>query len=101
MPKEIVESAFYMFSSKDILSRWTFPLVPDDNHPGGHIYEHTRGNRYIAKDNSVILARSVHYSTTKYDWLIPIIQEHVTSALTLSLAHRLKSPKTSKLLHQS
>ena len=41
------------------MSRWTFPLVPDDNHPGGHIYEHTRGNRYIAKDTSVILARSV------------------------------------------
>lgn len=44
--------------SKDILSRWTFPLVPDDNHPGGHIYEHLRGNRYIAKDNSVVLART-------------------------------------------
>ena len=43
--------------SKDILSRWTFPLVPDDNYPAGHIYEHRRGNRYIAKDNSVILAR--------------------------------------------
>lgn len=39
------------------MSRWTFPLVPDDNHPAGHIYEHRRGNRYIAKDNSVILAR--------------------------------------------
>lgn len=45
--------------SKDILSRWTFPLVPDDNHPGGHIYELTRGNRYIARDNTVILARYV------------------------------------------
>jgi translation initiation factor eIF-2B subunit epsilon len=43
--------------SKDILSRWTFPLVPDDNHPGGHSYEHLRGNKYIAKDNSVILSR--------------------------------------------
>jgi translation initiation factor eIF-2B subunit epsilon len=43
--------------SKDILSRWTFPLVPDDNHPGGHIYELTRGNRYIAKGNTVELSR--------------------------------------------
>ncbi|KAG1827058.1 nucleotide-diphospho-sugar transferase [Suillus subaureus] len=44
--------------SKDILARWTFPLVPDDNHPGGHSYEHLRGNKYIAKDNSVILSRT-------------------------------------------
>ena len=43
--------------SKDILARWTFPLVPDDNHPSGHVYEHLRGNKYIAKDNSVTLAR--------------------------------------------
>ena len=43
--------------SKDILSRWTFPLVPDDNHPAGHSYEHVRGNKYIAKDNSVTLSR--------------------------------------------
>ncbi len=46
-------------NSKDILSRWTFPLVPDDNHPGGHSYEHLRGNKYIAKGNSVVLSRSV------------------------------------------
>jgi len=45
------------------LSRWSFPLVPDDNHPGGHIYEHTRGNRYIAKDNSVVLARTCNIGT--------------------------------------
>ena len=45
--------------SKDILSRWTFPLVPDDNHPGGHLYEHLRGNKYIVKDNSVCLSRYV------------------------------------------
>jgi translation initiation factor eIF-2B subunit epsilon len=45
--------------SKDILSRWTFPLVPDDNHPGGHSYEHLRGNKYIAADGSVILSRCV------------------------------------------
>ena len=62
--KEPSKSDFFG-CSKDILSRWTFPLVPDDNHPGGHIYEHTRGNRYIAKDNSVVLARSVHNPTNK------------------------------------
>ncbi|KIK99306.1 hypothetical protein PAXRUDRAFT_822932 [Paxillus rubicundulus Ve08.2h10] len=44
--------------SKDILSRWTFPLVPDDNYPGGHSYEHLRGNKYFAKDNSVVLSRT-------------------------------------------
>ncbi|KAF8797938.1 nucleotide-diphospho-sugar transferase [Phlegmacium glaucopus] len=54
----VQDTRSYESISKDILSRWTFPLVPDDNHPGGHIYEHTRGNRYIAKDNSVILART-------------------------------------------
>jgi translation initiation factor eIF-2B subunit epsilon len=43
--------------SKDILSRWVFPLVPNDNHPSGHIYEHTRGNRYMPKDHTVVLAR--------------------------------------------
>ena len=49
--------------SKDILARWTFPLVPDDNHPGGHVYEYLRGNKYIAKDNSVVLSRYVTPST--------------------------------------
>ncbi|KAH0827077.1 hypothetical protein J3R83DRAFT_4762 [Lanmaoa asiatica] len=44
--------------SKDILSRWTFPLVPDDNHPAGHSYEHLRGNKYTAADGSVVLSRT-------------------------------------------
>lgn len=44
--------------SKDILSRWTFPLVPDDNHPDEYVYEHLRGNKYMPKDNSVILSRT-------------------------------------------
>ncbi|EAU88454.1 translation initiation factor eif-2b [Coprinopsis cinerea okayama7 len=48
----------YESISKDILSRWTFPLVPDDNYPGSTRYEHTRGNRYLAKDKSPILART-------------------------------------------
>jgi translation initiation factor eIF-2B subunit epsilon len=49
----------FHLDSKDILSRWTFPLVPDNNHPGGEVYEHRRGNKYIARDGSVILARYV------------------------------------------
>lgn len=40
------------------MSRWTFPLVPDDNHPGGHHYEHRRGNKYLPKDGSVVLSRT-------------------------------------------
>ncbi|KAF9453228.1 nucleotide-diphospho-sugar transferase [Macrolepiota fuliginosa MF-IS2] len=54
----VQDTRSYESISKDILSRWTFPLVPDDNHPGGHNYEHLRGNRYIAKDGSVVLART-------------------------------------------
>ncbi|KAF5330335.1 hypothetical protein D9619_005811 [Psilocybe cf. subviscida] len=59
----VQDTRSYESISKDILSRWTFPLVPDDNHPGGHIYEHTRGNRYIAKDNTVVLARTCNIGT--------------------------------------
>ncbi|KAH9484230.1 putative translation initiation factor eIF-2B subunit epsilon [Psilocybe cubensis] len=59
----VQDTRSYASISKDILSRWTFPLVPDDNHPGGHIYEHTRGNRYIAKDNTVVLARTCNIGT--------------------------------------
>ena len=59
LPLSVKFLIFATEHSKDILSRWTFPLVPDDNHPGGHIYEHTRGNRYIARDNTVVLARYV------------------------------------------
>lgn len=55
----VQDTRSYDSVSRDILSRWAFPLVPDDNHPAGHSYEHTRGNKYIAKDNSVVLARSV------------------------------------------
>ncbi|EIW85031.1 nucleotide-diphospho-sugar transferase [Coniophora puteana RWD-64-598 SS2] len=53
----VKDTRSYDSISKDILSRWTFPLVPDDNHPGGHSYEHLRGNKYIAKDNTVVLSR--------------------------------------------
>ncbi|THG99211.1 hypothetical protein EW026_g3085 [Hermanssonia centrifuga] len=54
----VADTRSYDAVSKDILSRWTFPLVPDDNHPGGHLYEHLRGNKYIAKDSSVVLSRT-------------------------------------------
>ncbi|KAJ7046683.1 nucleotide-diphospho-sugar transferase [Mycena alexandri] len=54
----VKDTKSYESISKDILSRWTFPLVPDDNHPSGHVYQHTRGNKYIATDNSVSLART-------------------------------------------
>ncbi|KAI8998514.1 nucleotide-diphospho-sugar transferase [Trametes punicea] len=54
----VADTRSYDSVSKDILARWTFPLVPDDNHPGGHAYEHLRGNKYIAKDNSVVLSRT-------------------------------------------
>ncbi|EKM55374.1 uncharacterized protein PHACADRAFT_120708 [Phanerochaete carnosa HHB-10118-sp] len=54
----VSDTRSYDSVSKDILSRWTFPLVPDDNHPGGHAYEYLRGNTYIAKDNSVVLSRT-------------------------------------------
>ncbi|KAL1713469.1 hypothetical protein EV715DRAFT_258392 [Schizophyllum commune] len=54
----VKDTKSYEAVSKDILARWTFPLVPDDNHPSGHVYEHLRGNKYIAKDNSVTLARN-------------------------------------------
>ncbi|KAF9005562.1 nucleotide-diphospho-sugar transferase [Cyathus striatus] len=59
----VKDTKSYDSISKDILSRWTFPLVPDDNHPAGHVYEYTRGNRYIAKDNTVSLARTCKIGT--------------------------------------
>ncbi|KAH9001219.1 nucleotide-diphospho-sugar transferase [Lactarius akahatsu] len=53
----VQDTRSYDAISKDILSRWTFPLVPDDNLPGGYAYDHLRGNKYIPKDNSVVLSR--------------------------------------------
>ncbi|EJU05368.1 nucleotide-diphospho-sugar transferase [Dacryopinax primogenitus] len=47
----------YAAVSKDIISRWTYPLVPGDNLPGGDEYEYRRGNRYISKDN-VMMSRT-------------------------------------------
>ncbi|KAL0569888.1 translation initiation factor eIF-2B epsilon subunit, GEF [Marasmius crinis-equi] len=54
----VQDTKSYDSISKDILSRWTFPLVPDNNHPSGNLYEHRRGNKYIARDGSVVLART-------------------------------------------
>ncbi|QRW27425.1 translation initiation factor eIF-2B epsilon subunit [Rhizoctonia solani] len=39
----------YASVSKDIISRWSFPLVPDNNHPTQHDYDYRAGNKYIAK----------------------------------------------------
>ncbi|KAF8654077.1 hypothetical protein AX16_003610 [Volvariella volvacea WC 439] len=54
----VKDTKSYDSVSKDILSRWAFPLVPDANHPGSHVYEQLRGNKYLPKDNSVALART-------------------------------------------
>ncbi|EGN95405.1 hypothetical protein SERLA73DRAFT_186375 [Serpula lacrymans var. lacrymans S7.3] len=54
----VKDTKSYASVSKDILARWTFPLVPDDDHPAGHNYEHLRGNKYIARDNTVSLSRT-------------------------------------------
>lgn len=42
--------------SKDIISRWTYPLCPDTNLLPGHCYELRRGSLY--QERGVILARS-------------------------------------------
>ena len=77
--------------SKDILSRWTFPLVPDDNHPGGHFYEHLRGNKYIAKDNTVVLSRYIYMrlflDAIENSDSVPYAGP-AKSGTTLSLGHR-------------
>lgn len=53
----------YESVSKDILSRWTFPLVPDDNYPGRARYEHSRGNRYLPEGNTAVLSRTCTIGT--------------------------------------
>ncbi|KAI9723652.1 MAG: hypothetical protein M1812_000952 [Candelaria pacifica] len=42
--------------SKDIISRWAYPLCPDSNLLQGHSYQLQRGNIY--KEENVVLARS-------------------------------------------
>lgn len=56
-PVSLLSRLMFSAISKDILSRWTFPLVPDNNHPSPHAYEHRRGNKYFPRDNTVVLSR--------------------------------------------
>jgi translation initiation factor eIF-2B subunit epsilon len=46
----------YEAVSKDVLGRWTYPLVPDSNLLSGQSYKFTRGG--LCKEDNVILARS-------------------------------------------
>lgn len=46
----------YEAISKDVLGRWTYPLVPDSNLVHGQSYKYSRGG--ICKEDGVILARS-------------------------------------------
>ncbi|XP_006458207.1 hypothetical protein AGABI2DRAFT_64187 [Agaricus bisporus var. bisporus H97] len=79
----VQDTRSYDSISKDILSRWTFPLVPDDNYPGGHVYEHLRGNRYIAKDGTVLLARTCKIGTNTLIGSSTTVSEnvHITSSV--------------------
>ncbi|KAG8895449.1 hypothetical protein FRC01_012355, partial [Tulasnella sp. 417] len=47
----------YAAISKDIITRRTFPLVPDDNHLGGDRFDQRRGYVYVSK-NRVSLSRT-------------------------------------------
>ncbi|KAH7382805.1 nucleotide-diphospho-sugar transferase [Cadophora sp. MPI-SDFR-AT-0126] len=46
----------YEAVSKDVLGRWTYPLVPDSNLLAGQSYRFERGG--LCKENGVILART-------------------------------------------
>lgn len=46
----------YEAVSKDVLGRWTYPLVPDSNLVAGQSYKFERGG--LCKENGVILART-------------------------------------------
>lgn len=46
----------YEAVSKDVLGRWTYPLVPDSNLLAGQSYNSDRGG--LCKENGVILART-------------------------------------------
>lgn len=43
--------------SKDVMYRWSFPMVPDSNFHADHTYRHRRGNVYLEHD--VVLSRYV------------------------------------------
>lgn len=62
---EIVEEGYaarvkdlqaYESVSRDVLGRWTYPLVPDSNLVAGQTYRFERGG--IIKENGVVLART-------------------------------------------
>ena len=63
---------FSVSTSKDILLRWTFPLVPDDNYPGGARYDYIRGQQYRPKNHSAVLARFVEFYAIATTPLTPI-----------------------------
>jgi translation initiation factor eIF-2B subunit epsilon len=46
----------YEAISKDVLGRWTYPLVPDSNLLAGQSYKFERGG--LCKENGVVLART-------------------------------------------
>ncbi|RXW23845.1 hypothetical protein EST38_g1996 [Candolleomyces aberdarensis] len=73
----VQDTRSYESISKDILSRWTFPLVPDDNYPGGGGYEYTRGNVYITKDNSTVIDRTAKIGRNTLIGASTQIAEHV------------------------
>ena len=47
----------FLIFSKDILSRWTYPIVPDSNLQEGDSYEYMRGQIY--KEQHVSLSRLI------------------------------------------
>jgi translation initiation factor eIF-2B subunit epsilon len=55
--------------SKDILSRWTYPLVPDENNPSGQKYEHRRGNTYIPPGGTAVRLSRYVFSFTPRSFL--------------------------------
>lgn len=61
----ILVSHWILRVSKDILTRWTYPLVPDENNPSGQAYEYRRGNVYMPSGgggSSVQLSRYVGFA---------------------------------------
>lgn len=45
----VKDTKSYDLISKDVLSRWTFPLTPGANCPGGIEYSVRNGTRYVGK----------------------------------------------------
>ena len=55
----------YAGISKDIINRWTYPMVPDNNILGTTTYEFSRPSIY--KENNVILSRYVDEQQTLFE----------------------------------